>query len=356
MNKKVLTGMSGGVDSAVSAYLLKEQGYEPMGVNCRFFSPDNTFIAEKSCCSAKEAEDARKVAEKLSIPFEILDFSQAFKEKVIDNFICVYENGGTPNPCIQCNRFMKFDKMLGYALEKDFSFVATGHYAQCIYDRGSGRYLLKKGTDITKDQSYVLYSLSQHQLSHTLFPLGDMTKAQVRELAADLGFINAKKKDSQDICFVPDGDYAAFIEGTTGKSFPDGEFVDTQGKILGTHKGIIRYTVGQRRGLGLALPAPMYVKEKDVENNRVILCDNQSLFSKHLDAENINLIPFDSISGSMRLKAKIRYSHKEQWATVTQTDENTLHVEFDEPQRAITKGQSLVLYDGEYVVGGGIIR
>ncbi len=356
MNKKVLTGMSGGVDSAVTAYLLKSQGYEPTGINCRFFNPENSFIADKSCCSAKEAEDAAKVAERLGIPFEILDLSEAFKEKVIGNFISVYENGGTPNPCIQCNKHLKFDKMLSYGLERGFSFVATGHYAQCGFDKASGRYFLKKGADETKDQSYVLYSLNQHQLSHTLFPLGAMSKVQVRELAAELGLINAKKKDSQDICFVPDGDYAAFIEATLEKKYPEGQFVDTQGKVLGTHKGIIRYTVGQRRGLGLALPAPMYVKEKDVKNNRVILCDNLSLFSKHLDAESINLIPFDTLSGSMRVKARIRYSHKEQWATVTQTDADTLHVEFDEPQRAISKGQSLVLYDGDYVVGGGIIK
>ena len=245
--------------------------------------------------------------------------------------------------------------MLESAEEKGCGFIATGHYAQIEYSKETGRYLLKKGADLSKDQSYVLYMLTQHQLSHTLFPLGKMLKTDIRDLAQSLGLINANKSDSQDICFVPDGDYASFIERMTKSTFPHGNFVDTEGKILGTHKGIIRYTIGQRRGLGLALPAPMYVFGKDIKENKVILSSEPMLYSKHLDAKDINFIPFDKADAPFRVKARTRYKQTEQWATVTQTDEDRFHVEFDEPQRAISKGQSVVLYDGDYVVGGGTI-
>ncbi len=348
MAEKVMVGMSGGVDSAISALLLKKEGYDVTGVNCRFFchSDESAFT---------DTEDARAVAKKVGIPFQVLDFTEEFKKTVIGNFISVYEGGATPNPCIVCNKHLKFGSLMAEAEKQGFDYIATGHYAQCGYDESSGRYYLKKGADASKDQSYVLYCLTQHQLSHTLFPLGSMTKEEAREIALSENLVNARKKDSQDICFIPDGDYGSFIEGWLNKTYPTGNFVNTEGKILGTHKGIIRYTVGQRRGLGLALPAPMYVKEKDVENNRVILCSNEELFTRQVEATDINLITCNRLDASIRVKARTRYSHKEQWARVWQTGENTIHAEFEEPVRAVTAGQSLVLYDGDYVVGGGII-
>ena len=356
MNNKVLVGMSGGVDSAMSAYLLLKNGYEPTGVNCRFFDNDDAFIKEKTCCSLEDSQDARSVAYKLGIPFYVFNFKDDFKEKVIKNFVDTYVNGATPNPCIECNKHLKFDKLLRRAIEMEHDYIATGHYAIREFDKSSERYLLKKGVDPTKDQSYVLYCLTQQQLKHTLFPLGGMKKTEVRQLAQELGFVNASKHDSQDICFVPDGDYATFIEKQPNKKFECGNFVDRDGNVLGTHKGIIRYTIGQRRGLGLALPAPMYVYKKDMANNCVILSKEEDLFSKSLDACNINLIAYDKLDKPIRVKAKVRYKQAEQWATVTQTDETHFHVEFDFPQRAFAKGQAVVLYDGDVVVGGGTIE
>lgn len=347
MNSKVMLGISGGVDSALSAHKLLEQGYDVTAVNCLFYkNEDDTSDAVK---------DARAVAERLGIGFRVTDLTAPFMSKVIGNFVDTYVKGGTPNPCIVCNRSLKFGTMLDEAISEGFDYIATGHYARIEKDGVTGRYLLKKGLDPQKDQSYVLYCLNQHQLAHTLFPLGTMTKEDVRREALDLGLINASKKDSQDICFIPDGDYAAFIERHLNKSFPEGDFVTADGRVLGRHKGIIRYTVGQRKGLGLALPAPMYVKEKDTANNRVILSDNESLFTTTLEADNVNLITCDRLDSPIRVKARVRYKHVEQWATVTQTDEDRLLVVFDEPQRAIAKGQSVVLYDGDTVVGGGTI-
>ena len=346
MSKKVMLGMSGGIDSAMSAYMLKNQGYDVTAVNCCFYKNEGD--------DGEAVKDAAAVSEKLGLPFEVADLQEPFYEKVIKSFIDTYIKGGTPNPCIVCNKNLKFGAMLDLAIEKGFDYIATGHYARIEKDESTGRYLLKKGLDPNKDQSYVLYCLTQHQLSHTLFPLGSITKDDVRQKADELNLIR-KKGESQDICFVPDGDYAAFIEKQTGRGFPEGDFVTVDGKVLGTHKGIIRYTVGQRKGLGLALPAPMYVKEKDTVNNRVILCDNESLFTTSLYANEINLITCDEITEPVRVKAKVRYKHQEQWATVTQPEKDLLHVEFDEPQRAIAKGQSVVLYDGDIVVGGGTI-
>lgn len=347
MNKKVMLGISGGVDSALSAHKLKEKGYDVTAVNCLFCKNEGD--------DGSAVRDARAIADKLGIDFRVTDLTEPFRKKVIDNFIDTYVKGGTPNPCIICNKNLKFGTMLDEALKEGFDFIATGHYARIERDDVTGRYLLKKGLDPQKDQSYVLYCLTQHQLAHTLFPLGEMTKEEVRREALRLELINAGKKDSQDICFIPDGDYAAFIEKYLSKTFPEGDFVTVDGKVLGTHKGIIRYTVGQRKGLGLALPAPMYVKEKDTENNRVILSDNDSLFTTTLEADNINLITCDRLDSPVRVKARVRYKHQEQWATVTQTAEDRLLVVFDEPQRAIAKGQSVVLYDGDTVVGGGSI-
>lgn len=355
MNNRVLVGMSGGVDSSVAVYMLLKDGYDVTGCNCRFFEGGDVFIKEKTCCSLEDSQDARSVAYKLGIPFYVFNFKDAFKKNVIDRFISSYEHGETPNPCIDCNKYLKFDKMLRRAQELEMDYIATGHYAVREFDKESGRYLLKKGADESKDQSYVLYGLTQNQLAHTLFPLGGFKKSEIRAIAEENGFINAKKHDSQDICFVPDGDYAAFIEKSLGKTFEHGNFVGTDGKVLGTHKGIIRYTVGQRRGLGLALPAPLYVKEKNTEKNEVVLSPNEELFTKELYARDINLIAFEKIASPIRVKAKVRYKHAEQWAVAEQTDDNRLHIVFDEPQRAVSKGQAVVLYDGDVVIGGGTI-
>lgn len=356
MTKKALVAMSGGVDSSVAAYLTKEMGYNATGITLKLF--DNEDIGEtkeKTCCSLDDIDDARNVCRKIGIPYYVYNFKDSFKENVIDRFISAYENGTTPNPCIDCNRYIKFEKLIRRAEELEFDKVVTGHYSIIEYDEGADRFLLKKSADLSKDQSYVLYSLTQKQLSKTLLPLGNLTKSYVREIAESLNLINAKKHDSQDICFVPDGDYAKFIEQYTGRTYPNGNFVDENGNILGEHKGIIRYTVGQRKGLGLALPCPMYVKEKNLEENKVILCENHRLFSKELYATDINLISCDRIDKPMRVKARVRYNQPEKPATVEQTDNNSLHITFDEPQRAISKGQAVVLYDGEYVIGGGTI-
>ena len=352
---KVLVAMSGGVDSAVSAYLIK-QNHDTLGVTMKLHDEsDNLIYGENSCCSLQDIADAKAVCKKLSISHEVHDFGASFKEYVIKNFIDSYINGLTPNPCIVCNRKIKFEALLKMAMDRGFDAVATGHYAK-IERAENGRFLLKKASDLTKDQSYVLYSLTQDQLSHTIFPLGNMSKSNARDLAEKMGFVNARKHDSQDICFIPDGNYVSFIQNITDEIFKKGNFVDVNGKILGTHDGIIKYTIGQRKGLGLALGEPMYVKEKNLDDNTIVLARNNELFSTTLTATNINLISCESIVGPIRVNAKIRYNQKEQPATVEQIDSNRIKVIFDEPQRAITRGQSVVLYDGDIVVGGGIIE
>ena len=315
---------------------------------------DIDFVSEKTCCSLDDVLDAKSVCARLGIRHYTLNMTDDFKKEVIERFISAYQNGFTPNPCIDCNRYMKFSKMLHKAQELDIDYVATGHYARI--EKQGDRYILKKAVDLSKDQSYVLYSLTQEQLKVTKFPLGNYTKQQVREIAEENGFVNARKHESQDICFVPDGDYSKFIEYYTGKTYPCGDFVDMNGKRLGEHKGIIRYTIGQRRGLGLALPASMYVVEKDVDNNKVILGFNDEKKKKEVNVKNISFTACDGLDKPERLCAKIRYNQKEQPATVTQTDENHFTIVFDEPQRAITKGQAAVLYDGDTVVGGGTIE
>lgn len=355
-DKKALIAMSGGVDSSVAAYLMKKAGYECIGTTMKLYSNSDICLSDShTCCSLDDVEDARSVAAALDIPFYVLNFSDKFKEVVIDKFVNCYECGRTPNPCIDCNRYLKFEHLYNRAKELDYDYIVTGHYAVIKYNEDTGRYNLIRSSNKAKDQSYVLYSLTQEQLSHTLFPLGDMNKEEVRELAEKQGFINSAKHDSQDICFVPNGKYAEFIEQFTGKEYPPGNFVDTDGNILGEHKGIIRYTIGQRKGLGLALKEPMYVKEINTENNTVVLARDAELYSKELIANDINLISIEKLHDSIRVKAKVRYRHEEQWATVYPIDDNTIRVVFDEPQRAITKGQAVVLYDGDIVVGGGTI-
>lgn len=354
--KKALIAMSGGVDSSVAACLMKQNGYDCMGVTMKLFHNEDIGIPrEHSCCSLDDVEDARSVAFALSMPYHVFNFSDRFEDTVIRRFIFAYENGMTPNPCIDCNRYLKFDKLYLRAKELNYDYVVTGHYAR-IEKSESGRYLLKKAVDAEKDQSYVLYALTQEQLAHTQFPLGGMTKPEVRSIAEAHGFINARKPDSQDICFVQNGSYADFIEEHTGKKYPEGDFVDRSGNLLGHHRGVIRYTVGQRKGLGLSFPEPMYVCAVDPINNTVTLGKESELYSQVLTATDINLISVPSIDRPMRLKAKIRYRQSEKWATVTQTDADTLRIEFDELQRAVTKGQAVVLYDGDIVVGGGTIQ
>ncbi|MDP4119127.1 MAG: tRNA 2-thiouridine(34) synthase MnmA, partial [Bacillota bacterium] len=290
--KRALIAMSGGVDSSVAALLMKERGYECIGATMHLFNNEDACLAkEKTCCSLSDVEDARSVAWKLDMPHYVLNFTEDFNKEVIQRFIDAYENGETPNPCIDCNRYMKFSRMLKRANELECDCIVTGHYARI--EKVGNRYLLKKSVDSNKDQSYVLYSMTQEQLAHTIFPLGEMNKEETRAIAEKNGFVNAHKHDSQDICFVPNGDYAKVIELHTGKKYPHGKFVTRGGKVLGEHKGIIKYTIGQRKGLGLALPEPMYVGEKRLEENEIVLCRNDELFSKEFDARDFNWIAYD---------------------------------------------------------------
>jgi len=354
--QKALIAMSGGVDSSVAAYLMMQQGYDCTGVTMRLYTNEEIGVPKgHTCCSLDDVADARNICFTLGIPYYVLNFSDRFREMVIDRFIHAYENGMTPNPCIDCNRYLKFDLLFRRAAEMGCEKVATGHYARVSRDPQSGRWLLAKGVDPSKDQSYVLYTLTQDQLAHVAFPLGGLTKTRAREIAEQQGFVNARKHDSQDICFVPDGDYAGFIARTTGRDYPEGDFVDLQGNVVGRHQGIIHYTIGQRKGLGLALGHPVFVCGIDPVRNRVTVCSGEELFTRHLTAENLNLIAVDNLRTPLRVRAKVRYRQTEQWATAVQTGDDTLELLFDKPQRAITAGQAVVLYDGDIVVGGGTI-
>lgn len=352
--ERIMAGMSGGVDSSVCAALLLKAGYEVSGVTLRLYDgEDYNAGLTKTCCSLSDAEDAKAVCMKLGIPHYVFNFKDAFGDCVINNFVNEYISGRTPNPCIECNRKIKFEAMLDRAKTLGYGKIATGHYA--VVERAeNGRHLLKKAADKQKDQTYVLYCLTQEQLSRTLFPLGKLTKTEVREIAAENGFVNAKKPDSQDICFVPDGDYASFIERHTGKTAAKGDFTDTDGKRLGEHNGIIRYTVGQRKGLGIALGKPRFVISKNAETDTVVLGDEEELFYKRVFVNRLNFIPFDNLEGEMRVTAKLRYRHAEQPAVIYPKDGGVI-VEFDEPQRAPSPGQAAVFYDGDIVVGGGTI-
>ncbi|MBP5781727.1 MAG: tRNA 2-thiouridine(34) synthase MnmA [Clostridia bacterium] len=353
---KVLIAMSGGVDSSVAAALLKDQGYTCLGSTIRLF--ENSDIGQdndNSCCSLTDTEYARSVAASMGMPYYVFNQVDRFRQTVIKDFIDNYACGRTPNPCIICNRELKFGVLYERAMLLGCDHIATGHYARVSFDAETGRFLLKKAVDKAKDQSYVLYFLTQEQLSHTLFPLGELTKPEVRAIAAEKGFHNAQKPDSQDICFVPDGNYTDFICRNTQKTFEDGDFVDSDGNVLGRHHGIINYTVGQRKGLGISAEAPLYVKRIDRDNNTVILGRANEMFSKTCRVENVNWISGLVPEAPVQCKVRIRYHHPEQPATVTALSDNEAEVTFDEPVRAITPGQAAVFYDGETVLGGGTI-
>ncbi len=350
---KALIAMSGGVDSSVAAFLTLQKGLECTGATMRLYDKKD---AESTCCSLEDVEDARSVAHRLGMPYYVFNFTDAFEEKVICKFVQSYECGLTPNPCIDCNRFLKFEQLLQRAAVLGCDYIVTGHYARICQDTDSGRYLLKKAVDAPKDQTYFLYSLTQEQLMHTLFPLGELTKAEVRQIAQNQGFINARKRDSQDICFVPDGDYLAFMERHTGKQYPEGDYLDLHGNVVGRHKGAVGYTLGQRKGLGIALGEPVYVCDKDMSANTVTVGPNNALFQRSLLADDWNWIAIPELTEPIHVSAKARSRMTEQSAWVYPEADGTARVVFDEPQRAITPGQAIVLYDGDTVVGGGTIR
>ena len=356
-NKTVVVGMSGGVDSSVAAYLLKEQGYHVIGATMQIWQQEDRCSIEKEggCCGWSAVEDARRVAHMLDIPYYVMNFRDEFQEKVIDYFVEEYRRGRTPNPCIACNRYVKWESLLHRSMEIGADYIATGHYAR-IVQCPNGRYAIAPSVTAQKDQSYALYNLTQHQLAHTLMPVGDYTKPQVREIAAKIGLEVANKPDSQEICFIPDNDYAGFIDRECGDQVPPpGNFVLTDGTVVGKHKGITHYTIGQRKGLGIAFGHPVFVTEIRPETNEVVLGENRDVFTYELDADHINFMSIPDIQDEMLLKAKIRYSHSGSMCKVTRTGEDTIHCEFLEPVRAVTPGQAVVLYDGEYVAGGGTI-
>ena len=347
---KAMIAMSGGVDSSVAAYLMQQGGYDCAG---GMMALCNSALL--GCEPADNIADARAVASRLGLPFYCFDNTGEFEAQVVDHFVRTYESGGTPNPCIQCNRYLKFGTFLENAMSMGYDCIATGHYAQIRQDPESGRYLLLRAGDRSKDQTYFLYSLTQQQLSHTRFPLGELTKEEVRQIAQAQGFLNARKRDSQDICFIPDGDYLKFMKRYTGKTYPQGDFLDSTGKVVGKHSGAVGYTIGQRKGLGLAMGEPVYVCAKDMGQNTVTVGNNESLMKTTLRAADWNWIPFPALTAPIRVTAKVRYRHTEQPATVYPEADGFARVEFDEPQRAITTGQAVVLYQEDLVIGGGTI-
>ncbi len=357
MNKagKALIAMSGGVDSSAAALLMKNAGFDCIGVTMKLHDSGGETYSEKACCTASDAEDARGVCVKLGVPYYVFNFVGNFNKNVIENFVHSYEIGETPNPCIECNRHLKFGGLYRKAAELGCGVIVTGHYARVEFDNETNRWLLKKSLNAAKDQSYVLYFLSQEQLAHTRFPLGEFAdKTEVRRLAEENGLINAAKHESQDICFIPDGDYAAFIRRYRGAEYPEGDFLDVNGNVLGRHKGVVNYTVGQRKGLGIPYSEPLYVLKKSVIDNTVTLGTEREMYSGSLTARDFNWI-IEKPTEPIEVTVRTRYHAKEAAATAFPNGDDTVTVHFAEPQRAISSGQAAVLYIGDIVAGGGTI-
>lgn len=353
---KVLAAMSGGVDSSAAVKLLQDEGYTVSGATMRLYSNEDILLEKsRTCCSLNDVEDARFAAFRLGIDFYVFNFADDFKEQVIEKFVNTYLSGGTPNPCIDCNRKLKFEKFLKRAELLGFDAIATGHYVQKEFDRTTGRWLLKRSADRTKDQSYVLYAMTQHQLAHTLFPVGNLTKDKTREIAAQSNLLNANKPDSQDICFIPDGNYADFIEKYTANTPESGEIILADGTVLGRHKGLWHYTIGQRRGIGVSYSEPLYVVGKDLTANRLILGRENELYTDFLYAGDVNFLPFETLTAPLHVTAQTRYHQADTPAVLEPAADGTVLVQFDSPKRAVTAGQAVVFYDGDTVVGGGTI-